>query len=86
MTKKSKHESDLWMVYKSSYYEQLAKFIDDILIWNKDLMEVNKSSEKTYISKSVGIPEYYLDGTVELLREAWNNQVLQLALSANTYI
>jgi hypothetical protein len=49
-------------------------------------MEVNKSSEKTYISKSVGIPENYLRGTVELLRKAWNNHSLKLALSANTYI
>jgi hypothetical protein len=36
--------------------------------------------------KSVGIPEYYLDGNVEFLREAWKNQALALALSAKTYI
>jgi hypothetical protein len=36
--------------------------------------------------KSVGIPEYYLGGNVELLGEAWKNQGLGLALSAKTYI
>jgi hypothetical protein len=51
-------------------------------------MAVIKSLEKTYMSKSVGIPEYYLGGNVELLGEAWNNQRLGLglALSAKTYI
>jgi hypothetical protein len=40
------------------------------------------------MSKSVGIPEYYLGGNVELLGKAWNNQrlALRLALSAKTYI
>jgi hypothetical protein len=54
----------------SSHYEQLATFMDDILIWSKDLMEVIESSEKTYMLKSVGVPEYYFRGNVELLREA----------------
>jgi hypothetical protein len=36
--------------------------------------------------KSVGIPEYYIGGNVEFLGDAWKNQVLGLALSANTYI
>jgi hypothetical protein len=41
-------------------------------------MAVIKSLEKTYISKIVGIPEYYLDGNVEFLGEAWKNQGLGL--------
>jgi hypothetical protein len=36
----------------------------------------SKSLEKTYMSKSIGIPEYYLDGNVEFLGEAWKNQGL----------
>jgi hypothetical protein len=36
--------------------------------------------------KSVGIPEYYLGGNVEILGEAWKNQGLGLAISAMTYI
>jgi hypothetical protein len=68
--KKSKHDPDLWMVDKSSHYEYLATYVDDILIWSKDPMAVIKSLEKTYILKSVGITEYYLDGKVEFLGEA----------------
>jgi hypothetical protein len=74
------------MVGKSSHYEYLATYVDDILIWIKDPMAVIKSLEKTYMLKSVDIPEYYLGGYVEFLREAWKNQGLGLALSAKIYI
>jgi hypothetical protein len=67
-----KHDPDLWMVHKSSHYEYLATYVDDILILNKGPM----SLEKTYMLKSVGIPEYYLGGNVEFLGEAWKNQGL----------
>jgi hypothetical protein len=49
-------------------------------------MAVIKSLEKTYMLKSVGIPEYYLGGNVEFLGEAWKNQGIRLALSSKTYI
>jgi hypothetical protein len=83
---KAKHDPDLWMVDKSSHYEYLAIYVYHILIWSKDPMAVIKALEKTYMLKSVGIPEYYLGGNVEFLGEAWKNQGLGLALSAKTYI
>jgi hypothetical protein len=49
-------------------------------------MAVIKALEKTYMLKSVGIPEYYLGGNVEFLEKAWKNQRLGLAISAKTYI
>ena len=49
-------------------------------------MAVIKSLEKTYLLKSLGIPEYYLGGKMEFLGEAWKNQGLGLAFSARTYI
>jgi hypothetical protein len=57
---KTKHDPDLWMVDKSSHYEYLATYVDDILIWSKDTMTVIKALEKTYMFKSLSIPEYYL--------------------------
>jgi hypothetical protein len=84
--KKTKHDPDLWMVDKSSHYEYLATYVDDILIWSKDPMALIKALEKTYMLKSVGIPEYYLDGNVGFLGEAWKNQELGLAISPKTYI
>jgi hypothetical protein len=74
------------MVDKSSHYEYLAMYFDDILIWSKDPKALIKSLEKIYVLKSVGIPEYYLCGNVEFLGEAWKNQGLGLALSAKIYI
>jgi hypothetical protein len=65
-------------VDKSSHYEYLATYVDDILIWSKDPMAVIKTLEKTYMRKSVGIPEYYLGGNVEFLGEAWKNHGLGL--------
>jgi hypothetical protein len=74
------------MVNKSSHYECLATYVDDILIWRKDPMVIIKVLEKTYMLKSVCIPEYHLGGNVEFLGEAWKNQGLGLALSAKIYI
>jgi hypothetical protein len=74
------------MVDKLSHYEYLAAYLDDILIWSKDPMAVIKALKKTYMLKSVGIPEYYLGGNVEFLGESWNNQGLGSAISAKTYI
>jgi hypothetical protein len=31
---------DLWIEDKSSHYEYLAAYVNDILIWRKDPMEV----------------------------------------------
>jgi hypothetical protein len=80
--KKSKHNPDLWMVEKSSHYEYLATYVDDILIWSKDPMAVIRSLEKTYMLKSVDISEYYLGRNVQFLGESWKNQGFGLALSA----
>jgi hypothetical protein len=74
------------MVNKSSHCEYLATYVDDILIWIKDPIALIKSLEKTYMLKSVGIPEYHLGGNVECLGGAWKNQVSGLALSAKIYI
>jgi hypothetical protein len=84
--KKTMHDPDLWMVDKSSHYEFLATYVDGLIIWTKDPVAVIKSLEKTYMLKSVGIPEYYLGRNVEFLGEAWKNQRLGLAISAKTYI
>jgi hypothetical protein len=74
------------MVEKSSHYEYLATYLDEILIWSKDPMAVIKSLEKNFMLKCVGIPQYYLGGNVEFLGEAWKNQGLRLALSEKTYM
>jgi hypothetical protein len=66
----TKHDHDLWMIDKMSYFEYLPNYVDDILIWSKDPMGVLKSLEKINMLKYVGIPEYYIGGNVEVLRDA----------------
>jgi hypothetical protein len=49
-------------------------------------MSFIKSSEKFYLLKNVGIPEYHLGENVEFLGDSWKNQGLGLSISAITYI
>jgi Reverse transcriptase (RNA-dependent DNA polymerase) len=53
--KKTKHDPDLWMIDKTSQYEYLATYVDDILIWSQDPMAVIKPLEKIYLLKNVGM-------------------------------
>jgi hypothetical protein len=84
--KNTKHDPDLWMVEKASHYEYLVTYMDEILIWSKDLMAVIKSLEKTYMLKSLGTLEYCSGGNVEFFEESWKNQAFGLALFENTLI
>jgi hypothetical protein len=84
--KKTKYDPVLFMLDKTSHYEYLDTYMDDILVWSKDPMTVKKSLEKTYNLKSECIAEYYLDGNLEFLGETWKNQRLGLALSGMTCI
>jgi hypothetical protein len=69
--KKTKHDPDLWMIEKTSHYEYLATYVDDILIWSKDAMIVVESLQKIYLLKNVSIPECYFGGNVEFLGNEW---------------
>jgi hypothetical protein len=74
------------MVEKLSYHEYFDTYVDDIFILIKDAMAVIKALEKTYMLKSLGIPQYHLGGNVEFLGEAWKNHGSGLAFSEKTYI
>jgi hypothetical protein len=43
--KKTKYDPNLWMLDKSSHYEYLTTYVDDILIWRKDPMAFIKALE-----------------------------------------
>jgi hypothetical protein len=34
---KTKHDNDLWMIDKTSHYEYLATYVDDILLWRRSM-------------------------------------------------
>jgi hypothetical protein len=62
------------MIDKTSHYEYLATYVNDILVWSKDTMGVIKTLEKVYLLKYVGIPEHYIGGNVETLGDAWKHE------------
>jgi hypothetical protein len=75
------------MVDKSSHYEYLATFVDDILIQRKDLIAVINSLKIPICQRiwTFQNPEYYLDGNSDILIEGWKDQGLVLALSAKDF-
>ena len=84
--KPTKADSNLFYMDKDDHYEYIASYVDDILIWSRNPMEVMKALKEIYTMKGVGIPEYYLGGDVENLDEHWNKENVALAISAKTYI
>jgi hypothetical protein len=49
--KKTKHDPDLWMVEKSSHYEYLDTYVDDILIW----LEQGSHGTRKVIGKDIHV-------------------------------
>ncbi len=82
----SKADPNMFFKDMGDHYEYLASYVDDILVWSKDPMDVMSKLMKMYTMKGVGIPEYYLGGNVEQLGEEWMKENIQVGLSARTYI
>ena len=59
----SKADPDLWMKLVNDHYEYIARYVDDVISFSMDPMEVMKRLEETYVMKGVGVPEFYLGGT-----------------------
>jgi hypothetical protein len=68
------------MVDKSSYEYLVATYVDYIFIWSKNTMAIINSLKKIRMIKSVTIPEHYLGGNIEFLRETWKNRTIGLAI------
>ena len=60
--KPSKADYDLWMKDRGDHYEYLARYVDDVIMFSKNPMEVIQELRRTYIMKGVGKPQYYLGG------------------------
>ena len=82
----SKADADLWIKDCGSHNEYLATYVDDILSFSKNPMDVIQELKNDYIMKGVGEPEYYLGGNVETLHESWHQKEIYTALSAQTYV
>ena len=85
--KPSKADPDLWIKQlPDGTYEYVAQFVDDLIAFSKNPMDIMKELEKTYVMKGVGKPQYYLGGDVVELPPEWENEQCTTAFSAHTYI
>lgn len=82
----SLYDTDLWIREQDDHYEIITTYVDDVLVFSKNPMEILTELQEKYVMKGVGIPEYYLGGNVEVLGEEWQKHGIFTALSANTYI
>ena len=55
-------DHDLWMRNKGSHWEYIATYVDDLLVFSKDPMQIINTIKKTYDLQGVEAPEYYLGG------------------------
>jgi hypothetical protein len=84
--KPTKADPDLWMKEFEHHNEYIATYVDDVLSFSKDPMAVIEEFKKEYVMKGVGTPRYFLGGDILALDNAWTNQGIHTALSAETYI
>jgi hypothetical protein len=84
--KPSKADYDLWMMDRGDHYEYLARYVDDVIVFSKNPMEVIQELRRTYIMKGVGKPQYYLGGDVVDLGPEWEKEDITIAFSTETYI
>lgn len=68
------------------HYKYLSTYVEDILVWTKDLLITINQLKEEYILKGVGKPEFFLGGNVDYLDKHWNNEGITIEFSAQTYI
>jgi hypothetical protein len=84
--KPSKADSNLWIRDKGEYYELIACYVDDLLIWSKDIKPILDKIKENFDLKNVGQPEYYLGGNIEYMNKHWTREGINMGFSGRTYI
>ena len=83
----TKVDADLWIRKKDDHYEYLAIYVDDLLAWGKNPIEIVKEVQKSFKLQGIGFPDYYLGADVKSVDEAHlKAKGIALGLSAKTYI
>ena len=84
----TKVDADLWMrKKKGGTYEYIAMYVDDLLAWGKNPMEIIKEVQDTFKLRDIGFPDYYLGADVNKVEEAHlKNDGFTMGISAKTYI
>jgi hypothetical protein len=79
----SKADSDLWYKDCGAYYEYIARYVDDILIFSKQPMQIIECLKVTYPLQGVGQPEYYLGGDFKVQKRDIGETI---TVCAKTYL
>ena len=79
-------DPNVWIKDIGTHYEYICTWVDDLLIFSKNPMDIIRTLEKRYTLKGTGVPEYYLGGNIEEIEWAGAPNNKTLAWSAKTYI
>jgi Reverse transcriptase (RNA-dependent DNA polymerase) len=60
----TKADTDFWIKYCGENYEYIATYVDDVLVYSKDLMRIIEELQRDYVLKGIGVPQYYLGGDI----------------------
>ena len=61
----SKSDPDMWIRKESDgSHNYVARFVDDVIVFSQEPMNIIEELKATYIMKGVGKPQYYLGGDV----------------------
>ena len=83
----TKVDANLWMRRKGDHYEYIAIYVDDLLAWGRNPIEIIQEVQKSFKLQGIGFPDYYLGADVNSVNEArLKAKGVILGLSAKTYI
>ena len=57
------------MKQNGDHFEYIATYVDDLLVFSKDPMNIIKEIKTDYDLKGVGKPEYYLGGNFYIAKD-----------------
>jgi len=64
-----KADFDLWMRPQRDHYEYVATYVDDVLVFSRDPMQIIEEIKEDYELKGIGRPEYYLGGNFHTTKD-----------------
>ena len=83
----TKVDADLWIRKKHDHYEYMAMYVDDLLAWGRDPINMIKEVEKYFKLRDIGFPDYYLGADVNTVEEKHlKEQGYVMGMSAKSYI
>ena len=83
----SQTNPDFWITWHpDGHYEYIANYVDDVICFSRNPMQVIEEIHSDYMLKGVGEPEYYLGGNINPLDDTWKDNNVSLVLSARTYV